>query len=108
MAPLSLNVPNEHLVVILLQAQDLAHHAARPIAANQPRDRRPLDDLPPVDVAHDIDGDAIRGLCEAAQLGPELNWRTLGFEVHLENALMVVLLEHHNVGLCGRVVCDQF
>ena len=66
------------------------------------------DDLPPIDVAHDLDGDAIRGLREAAQLGPELNWRTLGFDVHLENALLVVLLEHHNVGLCGWVVCDQF
>ena len=67
-----------------------------------------LDDLPPTDVAHDLDGDAIRGLREAVQLGPELDLRALGFEVHLENALMVVLLEHHNVGLCGRVVCDQF
>ena len=95
-------------MVILRQAQDLAHHAARPIPANQPRHRRPLDDLPPIDVAHDIDGDAIRGLCEAAQLGPELDLRALGFEVHLENALVVVLLEHHNVGLCGWVVCDQF
>ena len=95
-------------MVILHQAQDLAHYAARPIAANQPRDRRPLDDLPPVDVAHDLDGDALRGLREAAQLGTELDLRALGFEVHLENALMVVLLEHHNVGLCGWVVCDQF
>ena len=80
-------------MVILRQAQDLAHHAARPIPANQPRHRRPLDDLPPIDVAHDLDGDAIRGLREAAQLGPELNWRTLGFDVHLENALVVVRLK---------------
>ena len=59
------------------QARDLAHYAARTIATDQPRHRRPLDDLPPIDVAHDIDGDAIRGLCEAAQLGPELDLRAL-------------------------------
>ena len=94
-------------MVILRQAQDLAHHAVRPIAANQQRHRRSLDDLPPVDVAHDLDGDA-RGLRETAQLGRELDLRALGFEVHLENALMVVPLEHYNVGLCGWVVCDQF
>ena len=95
-------------MVILRQAQDLAHHAVRPIAANRPRHRRSLDALPPVDVVHDLDGDAIRGLREAVQLSPELDLRALGFEVRLENALMVVLLEHHNVGLCGWVVCDQF
>ena len=55
-------------MVILRQAQDLAHYAARPIASDQPRHRRPLDALPPVDVAHDLDGDDIRGLREAAQL----------------------------------------
>ena len=50
------------------QAQDLAHYAARPIATDQPHHRRPLDDLPPVDVVHDLDGDTIRGLREAVQL----------------------------------------
>src|ERR1700685_1931201 len=77
--PFHLNVPNEHLMVVLrlaqeTQAQGLAHHAARPIAADQPRHLRPLDDLLPIDVAHDLDGDAIRGLREAAQLGPELDF----------------------------------
>ena len=71
--PFHLNVPNEHLMVVLrlaqeTHAQDLAHHAARPIAADQPRHRRPLHDLLPVDAAHDLGGDAICGLCEAAQL----------------------------------------
>ena len=50
------------------QAQDLAHHAARPITADQPQHLRLLDDLLPVNAAHDLGGDAICRLCEAAQL----------------------------------------
>ena len=36
-----------------------------PIATDQPRHRRPLDDLLPIDVACDLDGDAIRGPSDA-------------------------------------------